>query len=115
VIAEGSDADIVVWDPEATRTISAKTHHHNVDFNIFEGLECHGIPLVVISQGRVVVNRGKVEVVRGSGRYIPRKPYSEVVYSRILQRDKVWVPGAVEREPYSGPVIQLPPRPVDQQ
>ncbi|CAI8013234.1 Dihydropyrimidinase [Geodia barretti] len=60
VIAEGSDADIVVWDPEATRTISAKTHHHNVDFNIFEGLECHGIPLLVISQGRVVVDHGKV-------------------------------------------------------
>lgn len=97
-----------------------------MDFNIFEGLECHGVPLIVISQGRVVVDHGKVsgchsyltpliithqvEVVRGSGRYIPRKPFSEIVYSRVLQRDKVWVPKAVEREPYSGPVIQLPPQ-----
>lgn len=49
-------------------------------------------------------------MVRGCGRYIARAPYSEPVYSRILQRDRVWVPRAVEREPYSGPVIQLPPQ-----
>lgn len=50
----------------------------------------------------------QVDVVRGCGRYIPRAPYSDIVYSRILQRDRVCVPKAVEREPYSGPVIQLP-------
>lgn len=50
----------------------------------------------------------QVDVVRGCGRYIPRAPYSEAVYSRILQRDRVWVPEAVDRAPYSGPVIVLP-------
>lgn len=50
----------------------------------------------------------QVDVVRGCGRYIPRAPYSDAVYSRILQRDLVCVPQAVEREPYSGPVIELP-------
>lgn len=39
-IAVGSDADIVVWDPQATRTISASTHHQAVDFNIFEVSYC---------------------------------------------------------------------------
>lgn len=55
-IAVGSDADIVVWDPAATRTISASTHHHACDFNVFEGMKCHGVPAYVISGGRVVVD-----------------------------------------------------------
>lgn len=59
-IAVGSDADIVVWDPKETRTISAKTHHQAVDFNIFEGMVCHGVPLYVISNGHVVVDEGQV-------------------------------------------------------
>ncbi len=50
---------------------------------------CHGVAEVVVSQGRVVVEAGKVNVVRGCGRFIPRKPFSDLVYSRILQRDKV--------------------------
>lgn len=108
VIAEGSDADIVVWDPDAEKTISAKTHHQAVDFNIFEGMVVHGVPVVVVSQGKVVVEHGKVEVVRGCGRFIPRPPYADIVYSRIQQRDKVCQPQKVEREPYTGPVIQLP-------
>ena len=67
-------------------------HFKAVDFNIFEGMEVHGVPVVVISQGRVVVENGKVDVVRGSGRFIPRKPWSDYVYSRVFQRDKVGVP-----------------------
>lgn len=46
----GSDADIVIWNGDAKRTISAKTHHHAVDFNIFEGMEVHGIAEVTISR-----------------------------------------------------------------
>ena len=41
LISPGSDADIIVWNPDKTRTISAKTHHHAVDFNIFEGIFKH--------------------------------------------------------------------------
>ncbi len=53
-----------MWDPEATRIISSKTHHQAVDFNIFEGLECHGVPVVVISNGRVVLEDGNVRFDR---------------------------------------------------
>ena len=59
-IAVGSDADIVIWDPDQTRTISAQTHHQAVDFNIFEGMVCHGVPVFVITNGHVVVDNRQV-------------------------------------------------------
>ncbi|XP_018414908.1 PREDICTED: dihydropyrimidinase [Nanorana parkeri] len=106
-IAIGSDADIVIWDPEATRTISAKTHHQAVNFNIFEGMVCHGVPLVTIAGGRVVYENGVLHAVPGQGKYIPRKPFPDYVYSRILKRDEVCQPLPVQRQPYKGEVIQL--------
>ncbi|MBN3309411.1 DPYS Dihydropyrimidinase, partial [Amia calva] len=88
-IAKGCDADIVVWDPSATRTISAKTHHQAVDHNIFEGMLCHGVPVVTISRGKVVYEDGVLQVVPGEGRFIPRRPFSDYVYRRVNQRDQV--------------------------
>lgn len=74
------------------RTISAKTHHQAVNFNIFEGMVCHGVPLVTISRGKVVYEAGVFHVTAGDGKYIPRKPFAEYVYQRIKQRDQVSVP-----------------------
>ncbi|XP_030639226.1 dihydropyrimidinase isoform X1 [Chanos chanos] len=108
-IAKGSDADLVIWDPKATRTISAKTHHQAVDYNIFEGMVCHGVPVVTISRGKVVYKDGKLLAAPGEGRFIPRKPFSEFVYKRVHQRDKVGKPCAVSRRPYEGEVISLSP------
>ena len=54
VIQPGSDADIVVWDPSLTRVISASTHHHAGDFNIFEGMEVKGCAETTIVGGKVV-------------------------------------------------------------
>ncbi|XP_060099324.1 dihydropyrimidinase [Heteronotia binoei] len=106
-IAVASDADIVIWDPKATRTISAKTHHQAIDFNIFEGMVCHGVPLVTISRGKVVYDRGVFHVAAGQGRYIPREPFPEYVYKRIRQRDQVCQPVPVQRAPYAGKVISF--------
>ena len=74
-IAVGADADIVVWDPAATKTISAKTHHQNVDFNIFEGMEVTGLASHTISQGKLRYKRGELMVGKGDGRYIKRPAY----------------------------------------
>ncbi|XP_073446267.1 dihydropyrimidinase isoform X1 [Dendrobates tinctorius] len=106
-IAKGSDADVVIWDPEATRTISVKTHHQAVNFNIFEGMVCHGVPLVTIAGGRVVYENGALHTVPGHGKFIPRKPFADYVYSRVLKRDEVCQPEPVQREPYTGEVIQI--------
>jgi dihydropyrimidinase len=71
-IAVGSDADLVVWDPEATGTISARTHHHRCDRSIFEGFELEGLPSTVIAAGQVRYQDGDLQVERGAGRFLPR-------------------------------------------
>jgi len=105
-IAVGSDADIVIWDPNATRTISSKTHHQACDFNIFEGQTCHGVPQVVITGGRVVLDEDGLHISQGLGRFVPTPCFPEIAYSRISQRDKVDQPQKVDREAYNGPVVK---------
>lgn len=75
-ITVGADADIVVWDPAASKTISAKTHHQNIDFNIFEGMTVKGCASHTLSQGKVVWADGKLDVERGAGRYIEKPPFA---------------------------------------
>jgi dihydropyrimidinase len=105
-IGKGSDADIVVWDPEATRVISARTHHQLVDFNIFEGMKCHGVPLTVISNGKVVLENGELNVVQGMGRFVETPCFSDYVYKRVAVRENI-KPAKINREAYSGPVVEL--------
>ena len=66
-MAVGADADLVVWDPTASRTISAKTHHQNIDFNIYEGMEVTGVAATTLSQGVVVWADGELRATRGQG------------------------------------------------
>ncbi|TMC77251.1 MAG: dihydropyrimidinase, partial [Chloroflexi bacterium] len=71
-IAVGSDADIVVWDPRTTSTISAKTHHMRVDYNPYEGRRVKGKAAVVLSRGEVIVEKDKFTGQKGRGRFIKR-------------------------------------------
>jgi dihydropyrimidinase len=71
-IMVGSDADIVIWNPEKEDVISAKTHLHKCDRNIFEGYKTKGAPSWVIVNGKVQFDEGKLNVERGAGRYISR-------------------------------------------
>ncbi|XP_050426031.1 dihydropyrimidinase isoform X2 [Adelges cooleyi] len=77
----GSDADIVVWNPRAKRTISSKTHHQAVDYNIFEGIECHGVPEYVLVGGRVCLDEGHLKVVQGHGKYVSMPTHADFVYA----------------------------------
>ena len=74
-LSVGADADIVIWDPEGSRLISAETHHQNIDFNIYEGMEVTGIPSITISRGRIVWENGELKTERGTGKYINRPPF----------------------------------------
>jgi dihydropyrimidinase len=76
-IAPGSDADIVVWDPEKKLTLSAKTHHSNVNYNLFEGTEVTGAPEVVLVRGQVIVENDELVAQPGAGQFVKRARFGE--------------------------------------
>ncbi|HEV8608929.1 MAG TPA: dihydropyrimidinase [Thermoanaerobaculia bacterium] len=75
-IAPGSDADVVVFDPNKRQTLSAKTLHMKVDYNPYEGREVTGVSETVLSRGRVIVENGKFTGRAGAGSFLKRSPRS---------------------------------------
>lgn len=75
-IAVDSDADLVIWDPKQEITISAKTHHMNVDYNLYEGYKISGSPATVISNGEIIVDNNKFIGKAGRGKYLKRDLFS---------------------------------------
>jgi dihydropyrimidinase len=73
VIAPGSDADIVIYDPAAKQVISAATHHMNVDYSAYEGMEITGRVDTVLSRGQVVIDGGEYHGTTGHGQYLQRE------------------------------------------
>uniref|UniRef100_A0A4W4GV21 Collapsin response mediator protein 1 n=1 Tax=Electrophorus electricus TaxID=8005 RepID=A0A4W4GV21_ELEEL len=98
-VAVGSDADLVIWDSDKIRTITAKSHHSYCFKN--------GVPSFVLSQGHVVFEDGNLSVRPGSGRFIPRKPFPESAYQRIHMRVKASATRGVSRAMYDGPVCEV--------
>jgi len=76
-IAVGSDADVVIFDPEKHHTITARNHHSATDLNIFEGTEVVGSPEVVLRRGEVIVEGGELLAKPGSGQFIKRAKFRE--------------------------------------
>jgi dihydropyrimidinase len=72
VIAAGSDADIVIYDPQATQTLSAATHHMNVDYSAYEGIQVTGRVVSTLSRGRVVIDDGQYVGSAGHGTFLAR-------------------------------------------
>ena len=81
--------DIVIWDPEATKTISSTTHTQSVDFNVFEGMTCHGLALTVLLGGKVVYENQVLQATQGAGKFIETAGFSDYVYKRVLIKDNV--------------------------
>jgi dihydropyrimidinase len=77
-IAVGSDADLVIFDPNREHTISAKTHHMRVDYSMFEGIKVKGMPDVVLSRGQVIVEGAKFHGKPGQGSFLKRAMYSGI-------------------------------------
>ena len=73
-VSVGADADLVVYDPGRKRTISARTHHMDVDYSCYEGRVVQGASDVVLSRGSVVVRDGEFLGRKGAGRFIKRSP-----------------------------------------
>lgn len=75
-VSVGADADVVVWDPQGTRTISAATQHSKGDFNVFEGRTVRGIPSHTVAAGKLVYADGALRAERGAGRYVERPAFT---------------------------------------
>lgn len=83
-IAVGSDADIVIFDPSAKMTISAKTHHMKVDYSCYEGKEVQGVAETVLSRGKLVIEGGKFVGQKGNGQYLKRSTVQHKAKESIL-------------------------------
>src|SRR5439155_518791 len=76
-IAVGSDADVVVFDPEKRHTITAATQHSKTDYNLYEGTEVTGSPEVVLLRGHVLVERDELVARPGIGQFVARARFGE--------------------------------------
>ncbi len=73
-VKPGSDADIVLWNPEKEHHVSSTTHRHAIDYSVFEGFTFTGSPEITILNGEVVFEKDELNVAAGAGKFVPRPP-----------------------------------------
>ncbi len=95
-VAVGADADLVVWDPAASKTLSVATQHSKGDFNIFEGRTVRGVPTHTLSGGRLAYVRGDLRAEPGQGRYVKRPAFGPV-FDALSRKAALAAPQAVAR------------------
>ncbi len=95
-IMVGADADIVVWDPQKEKTITADSQQSNIDYNVFEGHHVKGLPRFTLTRGHVAIHDGEVRTREGHGEFVAREPNATV--NRALSTWKeLTAPRPVER------------------
>ena len=92
----GADADLVVWDPEKSKTISAETQQSSIDYNVFEGHEVKGLPRYTLTRGQVAVMDGEIKTQEGHGKFVERAP-NTVVNKALSTWKDLTAPRPVER------------------
>ncbi|MBV1896907.1 MAG: dihydropyrimidinase, partial [Rhodobacteraceae bacterium] len=99
----GADADLVVWDPEKEKTISAESQQSSIDYNVFEGKEVKGLPRFTLTRGQVAVHDGEIRTQEGHGEFVRRSPNTSVNTALSKWKD-VTSPRPVQRSgiPASG-------------
>lgn len=95
-VAAGSDADLVVWDPAATKTVTAEKQASRIDYNVFEGYACQGLPRVTLSRGKVAYADGDLRAQAGDGDYVPREPFP-AVHTALTTWRELTAPRPVQR------------------
>ena len=95
-ILVGADADIVVWDPNKEKTISAGTQQSAIDYNVFEGKHVKGLPRYTLTRGVVAIDDGEVKTQEGHGKFVKREPF-QAVNTAYSTWKEVTAPRKVER------------------
>ena len=83
----GSQADLVIWDPNGTKTISVGDHNSKADYNVFNGMAVHGVPDSVVVSGRIVMDEGQLRVMQGYGNFTPLAPFGAHVFEKVRAKE----------------------------
>lgn len=102
-ILVGADADIVVWDPKRSKTISSKNQQSSIDYNVFEGKDVVGLPRFTLTRGVVAIEESTVKTREGHGQFVKREPFA-AVNKALSTWKEITAPRKVERSgiPASG-------------